>query len=829
MGRLKQFFVGALLGTALLTGCQNVAETYAPVTLSWEVKKLEGEKTAYENTFVMKNVSQESIPANWAVYFMQFPRETEVTEGTPVTIGMVNANYFKMAPTEACPSLAPGESMKITYRTVRTVKRNSDAPEGIYWVAADGNPLPIKTTIAPIESPETLAAYPQATEIYDANLRFAKQPQLATADILPSVKKMQPLENVVVLGENISLTCAENFANEGNILQDKLATLYGIHVSEDAPVKVVIEQIEADGKQCPEEFYALRAADQQITIRATTAHGAFNGVQTLLALIKGKEKPYELEAVEIEDYPDFPYRAVMMDVARNFTTPENMKHLVDVMASYKMNVLHFHFSDDEAWRLEIPGLEELTEVGAFRKHTTDESKNLYPSYSGCYDPTAPDLANGYYSREEFIDLLSYAAQRHVRIIPEIESPGHARAAVVSMKVRYNKYKDTDMAKATQYLLSEEADTSKYISVQSYKDNVMNVALPSTQHFMQKVILEMNEMYKEAGLEMGTVHMGGDEVPRGVWVGSPACQQLMKEKGMTKVHDLFEYHFTEIANFMQQHGLKISGWQEIATRHSEAGHNQLRSQMENVNCWSMPEDWGGASLIEQVPNTGYPMIMSNVSNFYLDLAYNGHPDERGLDWGGYVDEAKTFSTLPYSFPRSGYINKLGKPVVVEDVMRGKPAYNEVGLKNVIGLSGQLFSETIRSYEWVQYYIFPKMMGLVERAWNARPVWESLASDKDIQAYNEDLNRYYEKISAKEMPHWAQTGVNFRLPQPGIKLENGKLYANSAIRGAEIRYTTDGSEPTAQSALWEAPVACNAEIVKAKIFYQGKEGYTIIYRP
>ena len=143
-------------------------------------------------------------------------------------------------------------------------------------------------------------------------------------------------------------------------------------------------------------------------------------------------------------------------------------------------------------------------------------------------------------------MLKYAAERHVRIVPEIESPGHARAAIVSMKARYNKYFETDPGKATEYMLSEPEDTSRYVSVQYYTDNVMNVALPSTYRFMEKVIQELNAMYQEAGLSLYTVHLGGDEVPRGVWMGSPKCQELMKEKGMTKAHGLSEYFITQMA-------------------------------------------------------------------------------------------------------------------------------------------------------------------------------------------------------------------------------------------------------------------------------------------
>lgn len=541
-------------------------------------------------------------------------------------------------------------------------------------------------------------------------------------------------------------------------------------------------------------------------------------------MLKGKQTPYLLEAVSIRDYPDLAYRGQMIDIARNFTAPENLKKLVDIFASYKLNVLHFHFCDDEAWRLEIPGLEELTTVGSRRGHTTDESQCLYPCYDGGYDPDAKTVGNGYYSREEFIDLLKYAAERHVRIVPEIESPGHARAAIVSMKARYNKYFETDPGKATEYILSEPEDTSRYVSVQYYTDNVMNVALPSTYRFMEKVIQELNAMYQEAGLSLSTVHLGGDEVPRGVWMGSPKCQELMKEKGMTKAHDLSEYFITQMADVMQKNGLKFSGWQEVALGHTEEAHQQLRGQAAGVYCWNTVP--GSDEVVYQTANNGYPVILCNVGNFYMDMAYNGHPDERGLDWGGYVDESVSFSMLPFSIYRSLRVDMAGNPIDLNNAEKGKTALTEIGKKHIMGVQGQLFAETIRSFDGVEYLLFPKILGLAERGWNAHPVWENLSGVREQQAFNQALALYYEKISKSEMPYWAKHGINFRLPQPGLLVKDGNLYANVAIDGAEIRYTTDGSEPTAQSTLWKEPMKCGSLVVKAKTFYQGKESLTII---
>ncbi|GAB6868003.1 family 20 glycosylhydrolase [Bacteroides rodentium JCM 16496] len=785
----------------------------------------------YENTFILKNISQKPLKKNWTIYYSQLPRGVKQEGASEVKVEVVNGNFFKMYPTDEFAPLAPGDSMRITFLCTYKLDRNSHVPEGTYWVETvdgkEGSPLPVALKALPLPSPESMSGYPDATKIYESNLRLAGAPALAQSDILPSVKKAVAIEgdNVVLEGK-VALAFPENFAGEAKLLKEKLTGLYGLEVVGNASVKIVLEELPDRKEAVNDEYYTINIGDNLIKISAATPHGIFNGTQTLLSMLKDKQTPYLLEAVSIRDYPDLAYRGQMIDIARNFTAPENLKKLVDIFASYKLNVLHFHFCDDEAWRLEIPGLEELTAVGSRRGHTTDESQCLYPCYDGGYDPDAKTVGNGYYSREEFIDLLKYAAERHVRIVPEIESPGHARAAIVSMKARYNKYFETDPGKATEYMLSEPEDTSRYVSVQYYTDNVMNVALPSTYRFMEKVIQELNAMYQEAGLSLYTVHLGGDEVPRGVWMGSPKCQELMKEKGMTKAHDLSEYFITQMADVMQKNGLKFSGWQEVALGHTEEAHQQLRDQAAGVYCWNTVP--GSDEVVYQTANNGYPVILCNVGNFYMDMAYNGHPDERGLDWGGYVDESVSFSMLPFSIYRSLRVDMAGNPIDLNNAEKGKTALTEIGKKHIMGVQGQLFAETIRSFDGVEYLLFPKILGLAERGWNAHPAWENLSGIREEQAFNQALALYYEKISKSEMPYWAKHGINFRLPQPGLWIEEGNLFANVAIDGAEIRYTTDGSEPTAQSALWQEPVKCDASVLKAKTFYQGKESLPITWQ-
>ena len=826
---LKLPFAGLLLcSVPFMAGCGAADKAEAPVSLTWEMGAGDVEPGYYENSFVLKNISDVPLTKDWTIYYSQLPRNVKQVGNPAVKVESVNGNFFKMYPTESYTPLAPGDSLRITFRASYKVDRNTTVPEGAYWVATvESKPFPIELNALPLSSPELLPGYPDATKIYESNLRLTGAPALVQSDILPSVKKVIAAEGNVELGDKVALAFPEQFAGEAKLLKEKLTGMYGIGVAEKAPVTIVLEPLADKKEAVNDEYYTINIGSGQIKISAATSHGIFNGTQTLLDMLKGKQAPYRLEAMTIRDYPDLPYRGQMIDIARNFTTVENMKKLVDVFASYKLNTLHFHFADDEGWRLEIPGLEELTAVGSRRGHTVDESNSLYPCYDGGYDPDAKTTGNGFYSREEFIDLLKYAAERHVRIIPEIESPGHARAAIVSMKARYNKYIGTDSIKATEYLLSEPGDTSRYSSVQYYTDNVVNVALPSTYRFMEKVIQEIAAMYKDAGIPMTTIHLGGDEVAHGVWMGSPKCQALMKEKGMTKAHDLAEYFITQMADILKQNNLKLSGWQEVALGHTEQAHGQLREQTEGVYCWNTVP--GYDEVVYQTANNGYPVILCNVGNFYMDMAYNGHPDERGLDWGGYVDEATSFGMLPFSIYRSLRKDMAGNPVDLDKAEKGKTVLTAEGKKNILGVQGQLFAETIRNFEGVEYLLFPKIMGLAERGWNAYPVWEKLRGTQEQQAFDRALALYYEKISEKEMPYWAKNGINFRLPHPGLLVKDGNLYANVAIEGAQVRYTIDGTEPTAQSALWEAPVKCDASaVVKAKTFYQGKESLPIMLK-
>lgn len=822
---MKRNFWMCLLIGVLLYGCAGSNAGHAPVAVRWEMGTNDVEKGYYDNSFVIKNISGHPLDDQWTIYYSQLPHTIRQPENSPVKIEVINGCYYKMYPTSYYNTIQPGDSLKITFLASYSLIKNSHAPEGVYMVAKkDGKdllPVAVPFTKIPLSGKnrkggEKGSFYANGEQVYEDNLRFSEPVQLGIADIFPSVKKCDLAGGQSVIYEKVALKVQPEFENEGKILEEKLSER-GIEVRPEASQTFVLETLPEEIVPVNEEFYRLIVADNRIKIQGNTGHAVFNGIQTLLAVLKNKTFPCEIENLCITDYPDLLYRGQMLDVARNFTGKADLLKLIDLMSSYKLNVLHFHFTDDEGWRLEIPGLEELTAVASRRGHTLDESECLYPAYDGCFDPNDTlASSNGFYTQEDFIEVLKYADARHIQIIPEIESPGHARAAIVAMKARYRKYAATDREKATEYLLSDCEDTSVYSTAQAYTDNVMNVAMPSVYQFFDKVTDELMKMYAEAGLRLETLHIGGDEVPSGVWEGSPVCCRMMEEKGMKDIHDLSEYFLTHITDMLVKKGIKVSGWQEIALNHDEATDRELSKNVAGVYCWDTSPNGENEEVPYLIANKEYPVILCNVNNFYVDMAYDRHPDEPGLYWGGFVSEYVSYNMLPYRV----YLSSR-----TEGAEQGKVRLTARGRRYIKGIQAQLFAETIRNFEGVEYCIFPKVFGLVERGWNTVPEWSEITDPlKAEEAYRQALSVYNAKITQGEMPRLRREKVNFRIGQPGLRLEDGKLYANSPIKGAEIRYTTDGSEPSQTSALWTTPVACDAFTVKAKLFYEGKESVT-----
>ena len=256
------------------------------------------------------------------------------------------------------------------------------------------------------------------------------------------------------------------------------ADLFRPHFADGWSSAVTLRVGTVEGQASP-DAYELTVAPSGIRIVGNSRTGVFYGLQSLRSLLPAspaRGAAIVLPALRVVDAPRFGYRGLHLDVARNFQPKATVLRVVDLMGRYKLNALHFHVTDDEGWRIEIPGLPELTEVGARRGHTMNSASWLPPAYGSGPDIDRP-FGSGFFSTADYVEIVKYANARHIEIIPEIEMPGHARAAIKSMDARFRKRAGGgDAAGARQYLLSEAEDRSVYKSVQDFPDNVMNPAL-----------------------------------------------------------------------------------------------------------------------------------------------------------------------------------------------------------------------------------------------------------------------------------------------------------------------------------------------------------------
>ncbi|MDE7419578.1 MAG: family 20 glycosylhydrolase, partial [Muribaculaceae bacterium] len=645
--------------------------------------------------------------------FTQLPRPMKaISEGDSIV--EINAGYYYLTSADFGTNK---DDIIIDVECEWPLRSISEGPEAFHALSKDGSIIPValfkKQSMieAALNDEKWMKWVIPADSIYRLNEKIAKGKAPGPFDIAPSFKKIKLTEGTYTPG---------------------------------SPVKTALIQHENP------EYYKITLTPEFALIEGASKKAVKMGVRMLeRRLITTDTK--SLPCVVIEDWPDYPYRGLMIDIARNFQTPETMRHIADLMADYRFNRLHFHITDDEAWRLEIRDLPELTDIGAKRGYTTDSRDFLPDIFAGTGDPNNNlPTANGHFTRQEFIDFIKYCDSIGISVIPEIESPGHARAAIKSMESRYLKTGDDT------FRMIEDGDSSQYTTAQLYHDNLMNPALEGTYRFIGKVVDEIASMYKDAGVELIGIHLGGDEVPEGAWDGSHSANEMSEKFGLEGRHALQGEYVKRISRMMKERGIPLYGWQDICTDYDDAFHAEVAPTIGGMNCWVSPHTIEDNVAIKGV-KAGYPVIISNVDYFYMDMLYTPHPEEKGLFWGGFTDELQTLSGYPDIIcPLDG--SEKGK---------------------VVGVSGQLFAETIRNREDMERLLFPKCLGLAERGWNNSPTYSE-----------EDFNIL---IGTKELARLTNTGTEWHLRQPGIKIENGKIFMNSPYPDTEIHYELNGLNP------------------------------------
>jgi len=797
-----------------LTSRAGAAQT--ALQLRWELvgDSIANDHGASRAAFTLTNRDTKALaPTGWAIYYSALHGAGPGTVGGGFTIEDVIADLHRLVPAAGFAGLAPGASIRIPYLTDLLLNA-SFLPRGPYIVfdAAKDVGVPLQDYVAvPFER---RAVTPESQFALDSAIRVIPASELPL--VFPTPVEVTQGTGALHLTALPPVEAPEALRNEAAFAAEYLRPYFGT-TRKGGVLPLRLDVGPVAGQASPEAYTLVVDPVQGVRIVGASPAGVFYGLQSLRSLLPPAgptpRAGLVVPAIRVVDAPRFGYRGFMLDVARNFHPKPVVLRTLDLLARYKLNVFHLHLTDDEGWRIELPSLPALTAVGARRGHTLDSGTHLPPAFGSGPDVDRP-WGSGFYSRADYVEILRYAAARHIEVIPEIEMPGHARAAIKSMEANQ------------QYRLNDPDDRSVYTSAQGYHDNVMNPALESTYRFIERVVGELVAMHREAGVPLRHIHMGGDEVPAGVWEGSPVVQAYLKAHNLTSVDDLWFAFYGRVEQILKTQGLLPSGWEEIAVRKTHrAGqptnipNPDFAARGWRAYVWNNVPGGGAEDLAYRLANGGYDVVLSPVSNLYFDLAWNQNPEETGLDWGGYVDLRKPFQFIPFDYYRNVPVDP--------SVFVGKDRLTDYGRAHVVGIQGNLWSETLGAEGRLEYMLLPKLFGLAERAWAPDPDW---AGERDParadSLYREGWSRFVNVLGQRELPRLDREvpGVNYRIPTPGLKVEDGVVRCSVELPGFILRYTTDGSEPTVRSALVRGPIPLRGTVRVAAFNTTGRKGHT-----
>ena len=783
-------------------------------------------------TLTLKNTGSAITDKDWAIYFHNI-RMILAVNNDQFKITHVTGDLHKLEPTEKFKNIPAnavvtipiiGEYWQISESDVMPrwyVTSSKAEPKVIANTDTDSDnlsafvkPLGEQWKISPndhnvLMTPEN--RYQRNKDIQEINEELLK------GQILPTPSKLTVGKETIILNENgVNLVLNHLSKESKSVLEEHFRKLEIAVSSKGFNINASIDK--SAFKKGVKGSYKLEITPQGATILAFDESGIFYGVESILSVIHAKN-PQVIPTLSAEDAPRFEYRGMMLDTGRNFKSKEAVLQLLDTMSKYKMNKFHFHLSDDEGWRIEIPGLPELTEFGSKRCHDLSETKCLLPQLGS--GPNSNNSGSGYFTRNDYIEIVKYANARFIEVIPEIDMPAHARAAIMSMEVRYqrlmNKGKEQQ---ANEYRLVDPTDTSNTTTVQFYnRQSYLNPCLDSSKKFVNKVISEIAKMHAEAKQPISTWHFGGDEAKnihfgngyqdinaaqketgKGLidqsiedhpWAKSQACQAFVN-KGVVKNIEHLPSHFAvEVSKIIKNNGInRMQVWQDGVKFATDA--KSFATDEVIVNFWDSLY-WGGYDSVNEFANKGYKVIVSNPDYVYLDMPYEVNPKESGYYWASrFNDERKIFSFAPDNLPQNAEtsFDRNGDAFAAKGTMNWPGAY---------GLSAQIWTENIRTDDKMAYMAYPRLLSVAERAWH-KADWETnYQKDRqfqqgethyvDQQKLFNDWNQFANLIGQRELAKLDAASINYRLPVPGAKIENGKLIANIVFPGLSIEYSID----------------------------------------
>ena len=722
-------------------------------------------------------------------------------------------------------------SISIDFNQLGIVSRISDLPVGGF-IVTNNHIIDVKFTynwknavgIEKLDAPSSKDRY----ELYaPGNVLDKSELEL----IIPTPSKLTLLDGESSLKSEYKVFVDESLNLDINTVKSLFAENFNMVLNNSTNYDISVLYID----NLIEESYKLFIDQNKISIEASDRAGALYGLQSLKQIfLASKLENNTLKHIYISDAPRFSYRGMLLDISRNFYGPDKIKQILDYLSFFKINHLDFRLTDDEGWRLEIPGLEELTEVGSKRAYTKDEFESLIPMYGS--GPDINSTGSGYLSRVDFIEILQYADNRNIRIIPQISYPSHMRSAIISMDVRYQKYMELgNQEEAEKYLLSDPDDESEYYSAQGFDDNIACICRESAFTFYEKVIDEIYLMYQEAGVDLNKFGVAADELPYGAWQKSPICDQFMEENSISGDYNaLYEIMQRRVYDKLSSYNATMTGWDDILLKLTEK--NQSETQIkdffkgDDILLFVWKNDWGQGrqDMIYKYANLGYKTVMSNSSAFYFDMVDDKDLDNIGLSWSGYADYKDMWTVDVYDIFNDSYGVK--KNNISKEYIESSEKLNPSNRDNIIGIQSQIWSETIRNEDILDYMFMPNIIVFSQKAWSQDPEWMKI-SDKTKREFtlNYEWNKFTNTIGQRVLPiiDNIYDGLSYDLPKPGGIIKNDSLYANSVFPGLNIKYTIDGSLPDIESMNYNSPVKLNQDdIVNLRLFdNKGRGGYPI----
>lgn len=454
-------------------------------------------------------------------------------------------------------------------------------------------------------------------------------------------------------------------AKEAAFFAAYIKSISGMNMPVNKPSKSVIELQLANIPEVGNEGYKLNVSPTKIVVAANTTQGIFYGLQTIMQQLPPirNNAPLTVPCMTVTDYPRFTWRGMHLDVSRHFFGPEIVKQYIDLLASYKLNTFHWHLLDDQGWRIEIKKYPKLTSVGAWRVDKNDINWRYRPQAQ----PGEPATYGGYYTQEQLKEIVQYAADRHVTIVPEIEMPGHVASAIAA-------YPELSCSQQPQLPLTGGNYTNMSSNYCAGNDSVFT--------FLENVLTEVMAIFPSK-----YIHIGGDEVEKDPWKKCPKCQARIKNENLKNEDELQSWFIKRMEKFLISKGRKMIGWDEIL----EGGLAPEATVMS----------WRGEAGGIEAAKMGHDVVMTPGNPLYFDH-YQAGPEGEPPAIGGFNNLKKVYDYNP----------------IPQELTGDKAKY-------VLGAQANVWCEFITSGKQIQYMVLPRMLALAEVVWSPleNKNWES----------------------------------------------------------------------------------------------------------